>query len=461
MSAIISNDSGSEVQSAYVKISLKERFGYAIGDFSTNIIWTAITTFLTFFYTDVAGISAGIVGTMFLIVRFVDGAVDIGIGAMVDRTKSKHGKARPWIKWGAVPFSLSVMLLFTAPDLGPTGSIIYAALTYFISTLLYSAINIPYGALNSLMTQDPYERSLLNITRMVVAISGGVLITMTTMPMVNGFGGGRTGWLLTFVLIGLISPLLYLITYKSTKERVKPVVVQKEIPFRVGIRALLRNKFWIIVVMFSILIFLSSGISGALNIYYAQYILHNPALVGVLSLAGLVPILVGMILSAPLIKKVGKRNAALIGAFVSLAGALLVLIDPSNFQILIMGTVLKTLGMAPAVATGAAMLADTVEYGEWKTGARTEGLIFSGSGLAPKIGSGLSGAIVGWALAMGGYIGGLESQSDSAIAAINVLFIYVPIILAALQIAFMWIYTLDKKYPEIMSELQFLEKSKG
>jgi GPH family glycoside/pentoside/hexuronide:cation symporter len=204
--------------------------------------------------------------------------------------------------------------------------------------------------------------------------------------------------------------------------------------------------------------FLSSGISGALNIYYAQYILHNPALVGVLSLAGLVPIIVGMVLSAPLIKKVGKRNAALIGAFVSLAGALLVLVDPSNFQILIIGTVLKTLGTAPAVATGAAMLADTVEYGEWKTGARTEGLIFSGSGLAPKIGSGLGGAIVGWALAMGGYIGGLETQSDSAISAINVLFIYVPIILAALQMALMWIYTLDKKFSEIMSELQNLSK---
>jgi len=447
-------------QDAYTKISLKERFGYAIGDFSTNIIWTAITTFLTFFYTDIVGISAGIVGTILLVTRLLDGVADVGIGALVDRTKSKHGKARPWIKWMAVPFGLSVMILFTAPELGHTGAIVYASLTYFIVSLIYSSINIPYGALNSLMTQDPYQRSLLSITRMVLGISGGVLISFFAMPMINTFGGGKMGWFLTFVIIGVISPLLYAITYKTTKERVKPIVVQKAIPFRVGFKALLRNKFWLIVIPFSTLIFLSSGVSGALNIYYAQYILHNPALVGALSLAGLVPIVVGMIISTPLIKKVGKRNAALIGACISLVGSLLILIDPTSFQVIMISTILKTLGIAPAVATGAAMLADTVDYGEWKTGVRTEGLIYSGHSVASKVGSGLGGAVVGWTLAFGGYVGGLEVQSDMALLSIKNLFIYVPMVLAILQIVLMSIYSLDKKYPAIMAELQALANDK-
>lgn len=435
------------------KLSLKERLGYAVGDLSTNIIWTAITTFLTFFYTDVAGISAGVVGTIFLVTRFLDGVVDLGIGALVDRTRSKHGKARPWIKWMAVPFGLSVMILFTAPNLGHTGSIIYAALTYFIVTVIYSAINIPYSALNSLMTQDSYQRSLLNITRMTLSLLGGVTISIITMPVVNAFGGGKAGWAMTFGMIGILSPFLYWITYKSSKERVKPVVVKKEIPLRKGVRALGRNKFWMIVLGFNILLFLSTGISSALNIYYAQYILHNPALVGSLALAGLVPLIIGIVLSAPLIKRIGKRNTILIGTILTVAGSLLIFVNPENFMIIMVSTVIKTLGVAPAVATGSALLADTVEYGEWKTGARTEGLIFSGASLASKIGSGLGGAVVGWALSMGGYVGGLETQSESAIGVIKALFIVVPLVLAVLQIGLMLLYTLDKKLPAILEEL--------
>ncbi|WP_426451636.1 MFS transporter [Paenibacillus sp. S-38] len=438
------------------KLSLKERFGYAVGDLSTNVIFTAISTFLTFFYTDIAGISAGAVGTIFLVTRIVDGILDIGIGALVDRTKSRHGKARPWIKWMAVPFGLSVMVLFTAPNVGETGAIIYASVTYFVCMMIYSAINIPYSAMNSLMTQDPYQRTVLNITRMVLSLTGGVAISMFTMPVVNAFGGGKMGWALTFGIIGAVSPLLYAITYKTTRERVKPVVVQKDIPLRKGARALLRNKYWIIVLLFSIILFLNTGISSALNIYYAQYILHDPGLVAALGIASILPIIVGILLCAPLMKRIGKRNTILVGCFITLAGSLLILVDSSDFGIVLISTILKTLGVAPAVATGSALLADTVEYGEWRTGARTEGLIFSGASLASKIGSGFGGAIVGWALAIGGYVGGLSEQSDSAITAIKVLYIGFPIVLVLLQIGFMMMYTLEKKLPSIVEELQSL-----
>lgn len=448
-----------EYMDTYVRVSWKERFGYAIGDFSTNLIWVAITTYLTFFYTDIAGISAGIIGTMLLVTRLLDGVVDIGIGVMVDRTRSVHGKARPWIKWMCVPFGLSVMVLFTAPNLGPVGSVAYAAITYFIVTVIYSALNIPYAVLNSLMTQDPYQRSMINVTRGVLSMCGGVLISVLALPLVQALGGGKMGWSLAFVMIGILSPLLLLITYKTTRERVKPVVVQKQIPLRIGLKALLRNRYWLLVVVFTTLLFLSSGISGALNIYYAQYILHNPSLVGALALAGLVPILLGMIGAAPLIKRWGKRNTVLLGMCISLVGALLVLIQPSSLEMILISTVLKTLGIAPAVATGAAMLADTVEYGEWKTGARTEGLIYSGSSLASKIGTGLGGAVVGWALAWGGYIGGVDVQSASALLAIKVLFLYVPIVIAALQVVLMMMYRLDKQYPYIMAELKALAQA--
>ncbi|AFC29284.1 sugar transporter family protein [Paenibacillus mucilaginosus 3016] len=444
----------SGAEGAYVKISLKEKLGYALGDFSTNIIWTAISTFLAFFYTDVAGISAAAVGTILFVTRFLDGVADLGVGVLVDKTKSRHGKARPWLLWMGIPFGLSVMLLFTAPDLGPTGSIIYAFVTYLIVNLLYSAINIPYGVLNSLMTQEPYERSLINIFRMVLAISGGVMISVATMPVVQMFGGGRQGWIITFVIIGLIAPFLYLITFKTTKERVRPTVVQKEVPLKRGVAALFRNKYWLLIVGYSALIFIAQGLGSALNIYYAQYVLKNAGLVGLLALASLLPIVVGIILSAPLVKKFGKRNTSLIGLAVSLIGALLLFVDPTNLQLVLASIVIKNLGLAPSVAIGNALFADTVEYGEWKTGIRTEGLIFSGGSLASKIGSGLGGAVVGWALAWGGYVSKLEVQPDSAVTAIKILFMYVPIAILAVQILLMLLYKLDQKYPQIVEDLK-------
>jgi glycoside/pentoside/hexuronide:cation symporter, GPH family len=301
---------------------------------------------------------------------------------------------------------------------------------------------------------------MLNVTRMVLSLTGGVAITILTMPMVNAFGGGKMGWAITFGIIGVVSPILYAITYKTTKERVKPVVVQKEIPLRIGVRSLFRNKYWIIVLVFTTLLFFNTGISSALNIYYAQYILHNPGLVAALGIGSILPIIVGILLSAPLLKKIGKRNTIIVGAFITLAGSLLILIDSSSFPIVLASTILKTLGVAPAVATGSALLADTVEYGEWKTGARTEGLIFSGVSLASKIGSGFSGAVIGWALAMGGYVGGLNTQSEAAITAIKVLFIGFPLVLVILQIGLMFTYTLDKKMPSILAELQELSSQK-
>lgn len=176
------------------KIKFSEKLGYGVGDMASNLVWMSAATFLTFFYTDVVGLSAAAVGTLLLIARVFDGFVDIGVGALVDKTKSRHGKARPWLLWLAIPFGLSGILLFTAPDFGPTGALIYAYVTYFLVNIIYSAINVPYGVLNSMITQEPYQRSLLNIFRMVMALTASVAVTSLTNPMVEAFGGGKSGW---------------------------------------------------------------------------------------------------------------------------------------------------------------------------------------------------------------------------------------------------------------------------
>ncbi|OCT15733.1 sodium:melibiose symporter [Paenibacillus pectinilyticus] len=441
------------------KIKFKEKLGYGLGDFASNLIWTATSAFVAFFYTDVVGLSAAAVGTLLLVARLIDGFADIGIGALVDKTKSKHGKARPWLLYLAVPFGAAGILLFSAPDLGPSGILIYAYITYLLVNIIYSGINVPYGVLNALITQEPYERSILNIVRMILALTGAIVVTMCTMPLVSAFGGGKMGWTLTFTIFGVMSSILFLLTFMTTKERVRPSVVQNDIPLKRAIKALFRNKYWGLMVVFALVTFIGSAASSAVNVYYAQHVLHNAALVGTLGIAALVPMLAGLFFVAPIIKRYGKRNAALFGTVIVILGSLVMMIDPSNLSIVLSGTVLKAIGTVPVIGTVFAMMGDTVDYGEWKTGVRTEGLVYSAGSFGGKAGSGLGAAVVSWVLAWGGYVGGQDTVSLSVQHAIQFLFIYLPMIIAVVQLIILWFYKLDQKYPQIMKELNEAKSS--
>ncbi|MFD2115103.1 MFS transporter [Paenibacillus yanchengensis] len=441
------------------KIKFSERLGYGFGDLASNLIWTATGMFLTFFYTDIVGISAAAVGTLLLIARVFDAFVDLGIGGLVDKTKSKYGKARPWLKWFAIPYGIAGILLFTAPNFGPTGALIYAYITYLLVNVIYSAINVPYSALNSLITQDQYQRSVLNIFRMFCALVGMLVITTMTLPIVDAFGGGKAGWSSTFIMFGVVSSVLFLITFRTTKERVTPSVVQKDIPIKRGFKALFRNKYWIIVVVLMLIGGISGAISNAVGIYYYQYIMNDRNLVGLLGLIGLVPIIIGLLFVAPIIKKYGKRNSMLVGLVIILIGCFILLINPTSLSVIITSILIKSIGSVPIAAAGFALLADTIEYGEWKTGIRTEGLVYSAGSFGTKAGNGIGAATVGWLLAMGGYVGGQEVISATASNTIEFMYIYIPIIFTVIQLLILIPYKLDKEYPEVIADLTKAKES--
>src|SRR5690606_1666346 len=158
------------------KISLKEKIGYALGDGAANIAWRGVSTFLFIFYTDVFGLDPITVGVLMLVARFSDGISDVLMGIIGDRTNSKYGKFRPWILWTAIPLGVILSLLFTSPELGTNGKIAYAYITYIFFTLIYTANNIPYGALMAVMTGDDKERTSIGSFRMVGAFAGGMLV---------------------------------------------------------------------------------------------------------------------------------------------------------------------------------------------------------------------------------------------------------------------------------------------
>ena len=174
--------------SIQTKLSLKEKIGYAFGDGAANIAWRGVATFLFIFYTDVFGLNPATVGVLFLVARFSDGISDVLMGVIGDRTTSKYGKFRPWILWTAIPLGVILSLLFTSPDFSSTGKIVYAYVTYILFTLIYTANNIPYGALMAVMTGDDKERTSLGSYRMVGAFAGGMLVQGLLLFLVAYFG---------------------------------------------------------------------------------------------------------------------------------------------------------------------------------------------------------------------------------------------------------------------------------
>ena len=438
------------------RIGFGEKFSYGLGDLANNVVFTAVSTFMVFFYTDVAGLAAGAVATIMLVSRLLDILTPV-MGVVVDRTHSKHGKCRPWLLWMAVPFGICTVLLFTVPNFGPTGKIVYAFVTYNLAfTVIYTAINTPYGTLTALISQDQYQRSLLNLYRMILAIVGMIGINAITLPLVKAFGSGPQAWQKTFMCFGAVASVLFLITFAGTKERVKPASqeIHKAVPLKVGLAALIHNKYWVLIAVMSIFIFVHiPGLLGS-TIYYARPFLGDASYVGALMAALMAATLVGMFLLAPLLKRFGKRNTALAGTVVTIVGQLLMFFAPGSLTVILVSLAIKGLGGAALMGTFYAMVADTIEYGEWKSGVRTEGLVYGAASFGTKLGTGLGAALIGWVLGLGGYVGGTVTQSHATEQAIKSLFLYIPLALLFVQLILLWLYKLDKEYPAIMVELQ-------
>ena len=232
------------------RISLKEKIGYGFGDMASSMFWKLFGSYLMIFYTDVFGLPAAVVGTMFLITRVWDSAFDPIVGVVADRTHSRWGKFRPYLLYLAVPFALIGILTFTTPALSDTGKLIYAYVTYSLMMMVYSAINVPYASLLGVMSPDPKERNTLSTYRMTFAYIGSFIALLLFMPMANLFAGSEAdavheqrGWMLAVVVIAVMCAVLFYFCFALTRERVKPIKEKLEIFIDKYISLLLKNPF--------------------------------------------------------------------------------------------------------------------------------------------------------------------------------------------------------------------------
>ena len=445
------------------RLPFGEKVAYASSDLGFNLVYVAIGTYLTFFYTEVAGIPATTVGTIFLAARLLDGGWDLLVGVLMEKLHSRFGKARPWLLYLAIPYGLSAALLFTAPNFGETGKVIYAFVTYMLSAvIIYTAMNVPYGVLNALITKDQAQRGVLNTYRMIGAYAGALTVAALTMPIVSAAGGGAGGWTLAFGLYGMIATALFFITFKFCKERVgsaehDPAVDPEAAvePTRVGagVRSLLRNKYWLMLVLFGVLMFTAYSLMGIYP-YYAKYALGDENLSSMMFTFRTVIEFGGVFLALPFIRRIGKRNITLAGCVVIIIGQCVIALGPTSLPVVLTGLGVAGVGVGAMFAVVFAMIGDTIEYEEWRSGIRAEGLVYAGATFGQKLGGALGGMAVGWFLGFAGYLeGDTSNQPAAALQMIDFVFIWLPILFTVPMAILMFFYRLDKEYPQIVSEL--------
>ena len=448
-----------EIKADDMHISIREKLAYSLGDMASNVVWSAAGAFLTYYYTNVVGLAAAAAGTIMLVSRIFDGLSDIIMGGIIDKTKSKFGKARPWLLWMSGPFALAAFLLFAVPrEWGETAKVVYAFITYnLMSTVVYTAINLPYGVMNAMMTNNVRDRTHLNIFRMMGALTMGIAANMLVIPLVRIFGNGNEtdprGWTLTFTMLGVIAACLFLLCFFGTKERIQTepqkkggASVIKSLPL------LFKNKFWVILLITGMIGQMSFGFGGV-NPFFAQYFLGDVGLAGILGVLFIAPMFVALPLAGILIGKIGKRNSIVSCYILGLVGFIVQAINPYNFTFIIIGSIIKSLGMAPAMACGFAMFADVIDYHEWKNGLRSEGIVYSAASFGNKVGAGLGAAILGWLLAFGHFNSELVVQPDSAMNSIIAVFIWIPFAMQIVNIILFSQYKLEKIYPQILDDL--------
>jgi glycoside/pentoside/hexuronide:cation symporter, GPH family len=435
------------------KLGIREKIGYSLGDTASHFVWDMVGFWLLFFYTDVYGISAAAAGTIMLVARFWDMAIDPVIGIVSDRTTTRWGKFRPYILFGAIPYAILAVLTFTTPNFGEAGKIVYAGATYVLLMTAYAAINLPYSALGAVMTDDTYERAGLNTYRFIAGFTGQFVVTGLALTLAEFFGGGdkAQGFQYTVFLFAGLSLVFFFITFKTTRERVQPPKKQVN-SLKEDVRNLFNNKAWIILAMVGIISFIMFAMQNAAIAYYFKYYLGRENNVQLFNVIGTVALIVALPLSKPLAKRFGNKNVFIGSSLISgLFFILIYIAGKDNLTTIYVFNIIAKMAYAPAVPLLWTMIADSADYGEWTTGRRSTGLYFSAAVFAQKAGWGIGAAVAGWILAASGFVPNLI-QNNTAITGIKLLVSVIPGILYMSCALFMIFYKIDTQTTMLMKQ---------
>lgn len=411
------------------KLTVKEKIGFSLGDMAGNFVYQSLILLLAYYYTDVFGLSAATVTTIFLVVRIFDAITDPLMGLLVDRTNSRWGKYRPYLLFLCVPYAVMSVLVFTVPELDEAGKTLYAYVTYAALMLLFTATNIPYFALGSVMTSDPKERVSLNTFRFVAAGVGGLIVTALLIPLADilGQGDNAVGYRQAMMVLAAISVVLFLLCFASTAERVKPVKSEPKNMFN-DIKQVFGNDQWCLLGLVLLFMVSSSTLKNTMAVYYLNYYAYDAEHLKSLFLSlMLIGAILGSACAQPLSKKMCKRRVWFIVCYLNAVVSALPYFIPSDQIIAIM--IVKALYgfvsgiMAPLIFS---TMADITDYGELKYKRRLDGLIASFTLFSLKIGLAVGGALATYLLAIHDYISGGVAQTEATVSGILMSYTLIP-----------------------------------
>lgn len=477
------------------KIKLKEKIGYGLGDAASSMFWKIFGMYALFFYTDVVGITAAAAGTMFLIARVWDSFLDIGVGVMADRTKTKWGSYRPYLLWFAIPFSVMGAITFFVPDFGSTGKLVFAYVSYSLMMIVYSLINVPYASLLGVISSDSQERNILSSYRMGFAFIGSFITFMLMQPLVDGFSKivapntskalsetskaasdfsistTPIAWTLAVASIGVLCTILFFLCFKWTRERVKQAVADnadEKGMIKKDLKSLLKNAPWWILVATGLAALLFNAIRDGVAIYYfrdyVQFNYRMPVtgwdITTLYFLVGQAANLLGVILAPKLSLKYGKKRTYMMAMILAGIFSIIFFYIPNQIGwIFVLQTIISSCAgcVFPLLWS---MFADIVDYHELKTGRRVSGLIFSSSSMSQKLGWALGSALTGWVLFAFNYNKDLLRQSTETIFGERLMISMLPALCCLIAFIGMAFYPLtEKKVKKISVELNEMRYS--
>ena len=453
-------------------IRLREKIGYGFGDMASSMFWKLFSAYRRIFYTDVFGLPAAAVGTMFLVTRIWDSVFDPIVGVVADRTTSRWGKFRPYLLWLAVPFGLVGALTFFTPPFGDAGKLIYAYITYSLMMMVYSAINVPYASLLGVMSPDPKERNTLSTFRMTFAYIGSFIALLLFMPMANAFSGHsdlaadqQRGWFLAAASIATLCVLLFFGCFSWTKERVKPISEKKN-SLKTDIRDLLHNRPWWILFVAGVGALVFNSIRDGAAVYYFKYYIVEEnfetvslfgmsfVLSGLFLALGQLSNIVGVVLAAPVSNKFGKkRTFALSMLMTAVLSIAFYWFDHDDMVLIFAFQCLISMFAGSIFPLLWSMYADCADYSELNTGNRATGLIFSASSMSQKFGWAIGTALTGWLLAYFGFEANAV-QSEETIHGIKLFLSWLPAAASVVSVFFILCYPLgEQKVTKIIEQL--------
>lgn len=445
-------------------LSLREKFGYGLGDMASNIVYQAVVNVLMYFYTDVYGIEAAAAGTLMIAVRFFDAITDPIMGAVADRTRTRWGRYRPWMLWIAVPYGMLAVTAFITPNVAAGTKLVYAYISYALLMTAYTAVNIPYSALAGVMTADKDERSGLQSWRFGMAMVGGFLVTVSIWPLSRLLGGGsnpqdlQLGFPFAVALLAMVGVIALFGCFAWTRERTYPDeengnAAKANVLEDLG--AMFRNSQWLIVTLAMFIIQIRGGLQGNVKAYFIRYYIEHDLTgifaiteyfmalyMGLTMLAGVAGVLVANRLFLKLKWcKVTVMKTALLGSLVP--NSLLLIVPRPWWEASLLLIMLANFFHMMFIPLLFSAIPDTVDYGLKTIGRGAMAMFFAGQLFALKMGISVGGGSAGWILGFFGYEANVE-QTERSLLGIKVAFAGAPLVAAILVVILLHFYKLKK-----------------